>query len=73
MDLTKNVQETISDKFSDREITYYIENWQEIYDNFGNANFGISYIDSNREFIDLEETLHGMDGELILKIAVDLG
>ena len=52
MELTKKVQDAIANTYSDREITYYIENWQEIYDNFGNANFGIYYTDSNREFID---------------------
>lgn len=73
MNLVRNIQDVLVTKYTGREITFYIQNWQEIYDNFGNCNFDISYSDQNCEYIDIETTLHGIDGETLLKMAIDLG
>ena len=52
----------------------YVEKWREGYDNFGNnANFYIQYKDTERKQIDLRKTLHQIDGETLLKMAIDLG
>lgn len=73
MRLAKEVKQALENNYIGRELTYYIENWHEVYDDYGNSNFGISYSDQNREFVDLDDTLHRMDGETLLKIAIDLG
>ncbi|MFA6518576.1 MAG: abortive infection family protein [Candidatus Shapirobacteria bacterium] len=52
-----------------KNVNFYIKKWQT-YDSFGNANFNISYIDNK---IDLKDTLHSIDNENLIKIAVDLG
>lgn len=72
-DLEKKVRVAIDAKYSGRDTTYYLENWHEVYDDFGNSNFVLCYNDSNREYLDLDATLHSMDGELLLKVAIDLG
>ncbi|MCD8291705.1 MAG: abortive infection family protein [Prevotella sp.] len=51
----------------------YVEKWREVYDDFGNANFYIQYKDEDRKIIDLKKTLHRVDGETLLKMAIDLG
>ena len=52
----------------------YVEKWREGYDDFGNnANFYIQYKDTERKQIDLRKTLHQIDGETLLKMAIDLG
>jgi len=54
-----------------RSVQFYLEKWRKVYDSFGNANFDIYTKDGN---IDLYATLHYIgDGELLLKIAIDLG
>lgn len=72
-DLEKKVRTAIDKKYPDREATRYIENWYEPYDDFGNGNFYLCYNDQAREYLDLDSTLHSMDGELLLKVAIDLG
>ena len=72
-DLEKKVRTAIESKYNGRDATYYLENWHEVYDDFGNCNFNLYYNDSNRQYLDLDATLHRMEGELLLKIAIDLG
>lgn len=55
------------------DVEAYVEKWREVYDDFGNANYYIQYKDSERQKIDLKKTLHQIDGETLLKIAIDLG
>lgn len=56
------------------DVEAYVEKWQEVYDDFGNnANFYIQYKDEERKKIDLKKTLHQVDGETLLKMAIDLG
>lgn len=56
------------------DVEYYIEKWHVIYDMYGdNENFYIFYKDNDQKKIDVKKTLHSMDGETLLKIAIDLG
>ena len=55
------------------DVENYIEKWQEVYDDFGNVNFYMQYKDEEHKKIDLKKTLHQIDGETLLKIAIDLG
>ena len=55
------------------DVENYIAKWQEVYDDFGNSNFYILYKDEERKKIDLKKTLHNIDGETLLLIAIDLG
>lgn len=72
-DMEKKVRNALDNKYQGRDATYYLQNWFEEYDNFGNGNFCLCYIDNNRETLDLDATIHSMDGELLLKVAIDLG
>lgn len=72
-ELEKKVRSAVDSKYQGRDATYYFENWHEEYDDFGNGNFILWYSDNNREYLDLDATIHSMDGELLLKVAIDLG
>lgn len=76
MSLIKKVSDAISTEYSSsKEVIFYFENWHEYnLDAFGNLtweNFsmkrGVSGI------LDVIATLHGMDNELLLKVAIDIG
>lgn len=72
------IVQSINDKLYELFKTYedveaYIEKWRDVYDNFGNANFYILYKDNECKKIDLKKTLHQIDGETLLKMAIDLG
>ena len=51
-----------------KNVEFYIKKWQVC--DFNSCNFDIAYENGN---INLKETLHGIDGHIILKIAIDLG
>lgn len=54
-----------------KEVNFYIQKWHKIYDCFGDyENFHIYYNDNK---INVKETLHSMDGDILLRIAIDLG
>lgn len=72
-ELEKKVRKGIDSKYQGQDAIYYFENWHEEYDDFGNGNFYLHYNDNNREYLDLDVTIHSMDGELLLKVAIDLG
>lgn len=55
------------------DVLSYIEKWHEVYDDFGNENFQIYFKDEERKKIDTKRTLHNIDGETLLKMAIDLG
>lgn len=70
MELTENVVKTIWKEFkSYKQVRNYIRKWHKRDYNW--ENFEI-VVNGNGN-IDLEETLHSMEGVLILKIAIDLG
>ncbi len=70
MKLVSQIEDTIWDEFkSYTQVRNYIEKWYEYDLNW--ENFRIFEKDEN--IIDLNRTLHSMSGEVILKIAIDLG
>ena len=72
MKLVKSVHDAIWDEYkSYREVKLYIEKWHEsdYYNNW--ENFSIATTAENK--IDLLQTLHNMQGETLLKVAIDLG
>lgn len=73
-----NIIQEINDKLYELYKSYddvraYVEKWIEEYDDFGHANFYIQYEDAEQKKIDLKNTLHKVDGETLLKMAIDLG
>lgn len=73
VNLIAKVKETMWHEFSSYEnVLFYIKRWHETYDSW-NENFRILYQDSASTRIDLLSTLHEMDEEILLKIAIDLG
>ena len=74
MTLIKNIESAIWTEYpSYKEVRFYINKWHESDPNWNNSweNFPIELKDQNN--IDLPATLHGIDGETLLKIAIDLG
>ncbi len=74
MDLVSSVHKKLFELYgSYTNVEAYVEKWREEYDNYGNTNFYIIYKDDERKTIDLSKTLHNIDGETLLKMAIDLG
>lgn len=75
MKLIQKIENKLQDEFTDiQDICYYIKKWYESWDsnNFRREeNFCIYYGDFGN--MDLLPTLHNMDGQLLLQIAIDLG
>jgi len=70
MKLTEDVEKAICSEYSSyKKILFYIQKWHQIGDFW--ENFTIFKNKSGT--IDLSQTLHNVDGEIILKMAVDLG
>ena len=70
MRLVKSVDTAIWDEFgSYKNVSNYIEKWHEWDMNW--ENFQIAK--KQDENIDLNQTLHNMPGDIVLKIAIDLG
>lgn len=56
------------------DVTSYLDKWHEVYDCFGNdENFCFLYKDDERKKLDVKKTLNNIDGDTLLKIAIDLG
>jgi hypothetical protein len=73
MKLVKSVETAIWEEYKTyREVKLYIDKWYQS-DEYNNnwENFRIAQKSNNE--IDLLQTLHNMDGELILKVAIDIG
>jgi len=72
MHLINAVYEAIYNEFSSYEnVEYYIRKWHYNIDVF-HENFSIFH-KGNATSIDLRKTLNEMDGELLIKIAIDMG
>lgn len=72
--------QTINDKLFERYRSYndveqYLRKWYESddYGDWENFHFATKKTKENQTKIDAPATLHSMDGELLLKIAIDLG
>lgn len=74
MDITQKINDRLYEMYqSDCDVQYYVKHWQEEYDDYGYSNFDIQYQTDDRERIDVKKTLHNVDGETLLKMAIDLG
>lgn len=71
MNLISKIEKEIWNQFeSYKNVRFYIEKWQE-YDDLGWENFHIFEKEEGK--IDLIKTLHNIDSETLIKIAIDLG
>lgn len=71
MRLVTEVEKAIWDEYSSyKKVKYFIDKWHET-DGLNWENLSIECKDNGE--IDLLSTLHGMGGEVLLKIAIDLG
>ena len=74
MNLIQNINDKLFELYKGYEdVSRYMSKWIEYYDSFENQNFYIRYKDNEQKKIDVKETLHSIDGETLLKIAIDLG
>jgi hypothetical protein len=77
MRLVKSVHDSIWEEYkSYKEVKLYINKWQVVewdYNNNEYENFSIAYKDKEKKEIDLLQTLHNMNGEILLKVAIDMG
>ena len=79
MKLVEDVENALWDAFPTSKYTnvkHYIEKWRHIIysDGYGNEEYNFYIIPQpNNSNIDLKATLHKIDGETLLKIAIDLG
>lgn len=74
MTLIKNVESAIWDEYkSYKEVKFYIEKWHQVEENWNDIWENFPIILKESKDIDLLSTLHKIDGETLLKIAVDLG
>lgn len=77
MKIIENIEKTLWDMFSSskyRNVLFYIEKWhQSEYGNFNDYWENFTIYKDKYENIDLAKTLHSIDGETLIKIAIDLG
>lgn len=75
MTIVQNINDCLFDLYKGyEEVANYLEKWHIIYDCYGdNENFRFFFKDQERKKIDVKRTLHNIDGETLLKIAIDLG
>ncbi len=75
MNLISNIEQAIWTKFSSyRNAKFYIKKWHKVeYDEWNSKleNFTIELAADDK--IDLPATLHNIDGETLIRIAIDLG
>lgn len=73
MKLAKEVEQAIWDEYgSYKDVRNYVEKWHE-YDGFNNNWENFSIVEKTDKNIDLNATIHSMAGNILLKIAIDLG
>lgn len=71
MGLIDQIEVKIWEEFSSyKKVNHYIEKWH--CSDFDYENFAI-YCQNEGNVIDLGKTLHGIDSEILIKIAIDLG
>ena len=80
MALIKRIADTIWAEYgSYTNVLFYVQKWHECNNDWSEywENFSIRFKDNPKDndhpIIDLLSTLHNMDGEMLLKIAIDLG
>lgn len=74
MKLISDVEQSIRDQFqSSDNIRFYIEKWHIVEEDWNNTYANFRIWEFGNGTIDLRTTLHNIDGETILKMAIDLG
>ena len=74
MDIVQNINDALFALYKGYDdVLNYMEKWHEVYDDFCHENFHIFFKDDDCKKIDTKRTLHNIDGEMLLKIAIDLG
>lgn len=74
MSIIQNINDRLFELFKGYDdVCNYIEKWHEV-DYYGNdENFSVFFKDNEQKKIDVKKTLHNIDGDTLLKIAIDLG
>jgi hypothetical protein len=75
MSIVQNINDRLFELYKSYEdVANYLDKWHIVYDCYGdNENFYLFYKDEERKKLDVKKTLHHIDGEILLKIAIDLG
>lgn len=74
MTLVKNIESAIWAEYkSYKDVRFYIDKWHTSEQGWNNYWENFSIVLKESKDIDLPATLHGIDGEILLKIAIDLG
>ncbi|MDY4790670.1 MAG: abortive infection family protein [Bacteroidales bacterium] len=78
MKLVQDVEGALWALFSSnkyKNVRFYIEKWHIYKEGYNNFDYyeNFTIYETNDKNIDLQRTLHSMDGEILLKIAIDLG
>ena len=75
MSIVQNINDRLFELYKSYEdVANYLDKWHIVYDCYGdNENFYFYFKDVERKKLDVKKTLHHIDGETLLKIAIDLG
>jgi hypothetical protein len=75
MSIVQNINDRLFELYKSYEdVANYLDKWHIVYDCYGdNENFYLFYKDEERKKLDVKKTFHHIDGETLLKIAIDLG
>ena len=78
MTLVQRINDRLYELYKTYEdVELYLQKWHNVEEDYrGNwidENFCIKYKDEEQKKIDAKKTLHGIDGDTLLKIAIDLG
>lgn len=74
MNLIREIEKAIWAEYgSYKNVKLYISKWQVVHSSWNDYSENFAIVSKDNGEIDLSSTLHGIDGETILKIAVDLG
>lgn len=78
MKLISDIETTLWDHFKRggyQIVRFYIEKWHKQKDSYNYNDYWENFkiYDLSEDKIDLKKTLHNMDGDLLIKIAIDLG
>lgn len=75
MSIVQSINDMLFELYKGHEdVTNYLNKWHEVYNCFrDNENFIFFYKDQEQKKLDVKKTLNNIDGETLLKIAIDLG
>lgn len=74
MTLIKNIESAIWTEYkSYKDVKFFIDKWHTSEQDWNNYRENFLIVLKESKDIDLPATLHGIDGETLLKIAIDLG